>query len=187
MKASIGTICPFVNTHRMVRDYTCQFYLRAHELYGALEANDAARAKSLASWTARLRQEWPKVRVEAVEQGPSNTLPVGTNVQVRAGVQLGSLLPVDVAVELYVGRLNPAGDIVNAASTPMKATGPGKHGSFSFEAATPCARSGLQGLTVRIRPNHPDLAARLLPGLICWAAAGAGVEPRGKESKHTVA
>ena len=174
MKASIGTICPFVNTHRMVRDYACQFYLRAHDLYGALAANDAARAKSLAAWTARVRQEWPKVRVEAVEQGPSVTLPVGTNVQVRARVQLGSLSPRDVAVELYLGRLNPAGDIVDAASTPMKPTGQDSQGSFSFETATPCARSGQHGLTVRIRPNHPDLALAFLPGLICWADARAG-------------
>jgi glycogen phosphorylase len=174
MKASIGAICPFVNTHRMVRDYTCQSYFRAHELYRALEADGAARARSLAAWTARVRQDWPNVRIEAVEQGPGVTLPVGTNVQVQARVQLGSLTPQDVAVELYLGRLNPAGDIFDAASTPMKPTGQNRLGSFLFETATPCARSGLHGLTVRIRPNHPDLAVSFLPGLICWADARVG-------------
>jgi starch phosphorylase len=178
MKASIGTLCHFVNTHRMVRDYTCQFYFPADELYRSLQANGAARAKSLAAWIARLRQEWPQVRIEAVEHGPSVTLPVGTNVQVRARVRLGSLTPQDVAVELYLGRLNPADEIVDAALTPMKPTGPSGQGNFLFEATTPCTRSGLHGFTVRLRPSHPDLAVPFLPGLICWADA-AQTGPRG--------
>ena len=49
-------------------------------------------------------------------------------------------------------------------------------GNFLFEATTPCARSGLHGLTVRVRPQHADLPVAFLPGLIFWADAGrAGV------------
>ena len=119
MKSSIGTICPFVNTHRMVKDYACQVYLKAHEQYRALETDGASRAKALAAWIARLRQEWRHVRIEAVEQAPDATLAVGTEVQVRTRVQLGSISPEDVAVEFYLGRLNPAGDFINAISAPM--------------------------------------------------------------------
>ena len=172
MKACIGSICPFVNTNRMVRDYTCQFYLRADELYRALEGGGAARARSLAAWTVRVRQQWPHVHIESVEQGPSATLLVGAGLQVRARVQLGSLSAQEVAVELYLGRLNPAGDIVDAASVPMKPAEQDGLGNFLFEATTPCARSGLHGLTVRVRPQHADLPVAFLPGLICWADAG---------------
>ena len=114
MKSSIGTICPFVNTHRMVKDYTCQVYLKAHEQYRALETDGASRAKALAAWIARLRQEWPLIRIEAVEQAPDAILAVGTEVRVRTRVQLGSLSPEDVAVEFYLGRLNPAGGFIDA-------------------------------------------------------------------------
>ena len=172
MKACIGSICPFVNTNRMVRDYTCQFYLRADELYRALEGSGAARAKSLAAWTVRVRQQWAHVHIESVEQGPSATLLVGAGLQVRARVQLGSLSAQEVAVELYLGRLNPAGDIVDAASVPMKPAEQDGQGNFLFEATTPCARSGLHGLIVRVRPHHTDLPVAFLPGLICWSNAG---------------
>ncbi len=174
MKASIGGLCHFVNTHRMVRDYAYQFYLPAHGLYRDLEANGAARAKELASWIARVRQEWPQVHIETVEQGPGVTLPVGTKVQVRARVRLGALSPQDVAVELHLGRLNPDGEIVEPASVPMKPTAGGSQGSTVFETTTPCGRSGLHGLTVRVRPHHPDLAVPFLPGLIRWADARGG-------------
>ena len=129
----------------------------------------ASRAKALAAWIARLRQEWPHIRIEAVEQAPDATLAVGTEVQVRTRVQLGSLSPEDVAVEFYLGRLNPAGDFINAISAPMNPVGKDSRGSFSFEAVTTCARSGIHGFTVRIRPHHPDLSVPFLPGLICWA------------------
>jgi starch phosphorylase len=169
MKASIGGICHFVNTHRMVKDYTCEFYLKAHQQYRALEGDRAARARSLATWIARVREQWPQVRITVVEYGPDTTLPVGTQLQVKASVQLGSLSPEDVAVELYLGRLNPAGDIVNADFTPMKALKSDSHGKLLFEAATPCSHSGMHGFTVRVRAYHPDLAVPFLPGLIGWA------------------
>jgi starch phosphorylase len=146
--------------------------LRADELYRALEASGAARAKSLAAWTVRVRQQWPQVRIESVEQGPSVTLLVGAGLQVRARVQLGSLSAQEVAAELYLGRLNPAGDIVDAASVPMKPAELDGQGNVLFEATTPCARSGLHGLIVRVRPHHTDLPVAFLPGLICWSNAG---------------
>ena len=133
--------------------------------------DNAARAKALAIWVARLHQEWPHVRIDAVERGPKGTLAVGTKVQVHTRVQLGSLLPEDVAVELYLGRLNPAGDFIHAILTPMEPVEKDDRGNFSFEAVTTCPESGMHGFTVRIRPHNPDLSVPFLPGLICWADA----------------
>jgi starch phosphorylase len=175
MKASISALCHFVNTHRMVSDYTCQFYANAHERFRRLEADSAARAKCLAAWMTRIRTGWGNVRVESVEDGPGRALLVGAQVRARARVQLGALTPEDVAVELYLGRLNAAGEIVGAEVTFMKTTGREAQGRYVFEATTvPCSKSGLHGFTVRVRPYHTDLAAAggtmpFLPGLITWA------------------
>jgi glycogen phosphorylase len=169
MKASIAVVCPFVNTHRMVRDYTCQFYLEAHRLYRNLEADGAARARQLAAWAVRIRQSWPQVRVETVEQGPETTLPVGTEIRVQAQVRLGELSPRDVSVETYVGLVNPTGDIVEATSKPMEPVTQDSSGLWSFETTAPCGRSGMHGLTVRLRPKHPDLADAFLHGFMSWA------------------
>jgi starch phosphorylase len=175
MKASIGTLCHFVNTHRMVSDYTCRFYMKAHAQFRLLEADSAARAKALAAWMAKVRAGWPQVHVESVEDGPGAALLVGTNVRAHARVQLGPLTPEDVAVEMYLGRVDPSGEMQDAETTLMKSTGRDANGRYIFEATTiPCAKSGLHGFTVRVRPHHPDLpapdgAAAFLPGLITWA------------------
>ncbi|MBV8215427.1 MAG: alpha-glucan family phosphorylase [Verrucomicrobia bacterium] len=170
MKASIATICPIVNTHRMVKDYTCEAYLRAHQHYCALKDDQAARAKALAAWISRIRQEWPRVRIDQLERGPQSSVAIGNKILVRGAIQLGALCPNDVAVELYLGRLNPAGDFIGATCTPMVPVQNDGKGGFTFEALTICAESGRHGFTVRVRPYHPDLNVPFLPGLICWAA-----------------
>ncbi len=170
MKASIATVCPFVNTHRMVKDYTEQFYLKANEHYGVLEAEGAVRARSLAAWMARVRQAWPEVRVESVEQRSNGSLLVGASLQGRARVRLGPLSPEDVRVELYVGRVDSSGDLSESAAIRMQPAGQDGDSQFRFEATAPCDRSGKYGFTVRVRPDHPDLTVPFLPGLICWAA-----------------
>ena len=83
-----------------------------------------------------------------MENGSGETLAVGTRMRVRAHVQLGSLKPDDVAVELYLGRVNAAGEIVEAETTLMKAAGNDPRGGAVFEAdPVMCARSGQHGFT----------------------------------------
>jgi starch phosphorylase len=119
----------------------------------------------------RVRQQWPQVRVEALEDGPAGDAKVGDLVQVRARLRLGGLCPADVTVELYLGAVDAAGELTQPATFPMRhAASPG-NGEHVFEAAgVPCCRSGMQGYTVRVLPHHPDLAARFVPGLITWAS-----------------
>ena len=75
-----------------------------------------------------------------------------------------------MAVELYHGRLNADGEIVNAVATAMSATGQGEGGSYTYEAQpVACSNSGQHGFTVRVLPYNPDLAVAMIPGLIVWA------------------
>ena len=45
MKASIGTLCPFFNTHRMVREYAERSTCRRIERFRRLDAGDVARGQ----------------------------------------------------------------------------------------------------------------------------------------------
>jgi starch phosphorylase len=88
----------------------------------------------------------------------------------RAKVQLGGLKPGDVAVQMYTGRLNATGEIVDAETTPMHLAGDDGKGVYTFESdPTPWRVSGLHGYTVRVLPAHAALHCNHLPGLITWA------------------
>jgi len=170
MKASIGKLCHFFNTHRMVREYTERFYLPAAARYRQLTADEIARARALAAWKARVQEGWSQIRIEAVDAGPPTELQIGGAVQAQARIHLGNLTPDDVMVELYLGRVDADGEIVEAEATPMQPVGLAEEGSYLFEvSAVPCRKSGLHGYTVRVLSYHPDLPTPFLPGLIVWA------------------
>jgi len=177
MKASIGRLCHFFNTHRMVREYTERFYLPAASRYEQLTDKGMDRAKALAAWKARVQENWAQVSIEALDAEPLTELRVGGAVRAQARVHLGKLTPDDVTVEIYLGRVDADGNIVEAEATPMQPVGPATEGSYLFEAsAVPCRRSGLHGYSVRVLPRHPDLTSPFLPGLITWATPNGKAE-----------
>ncbi len=179
MSASMEAFNARYATHRMVREYGERFYLPAGDRVQAMAADGYRRARDLAAWKGRVRQAWPNVAVTAVEivDGPSETADpelsaqvlVGDTIRVRARVQLGSLTPDDVLVELYVGRVDARGELIEAGTSAMAPVAQ-PDASLSFETrAEPCCRSGLHGYTVRVRPRHPDLVDLWEMGLVCWA------------------
>jgi starch phosphorylase len=170
MKASTGALCYFFNTHRMVQEYTERFYLPSADHYQQFTANEAARAKNLATWRMCVRDGWPQVRIETVESEPFTELQVGVEFWVRATVYLGDLTPDDVRVELYLGRVDAAGELLEAETMPMQFVKQAGIGRYCFEAtAVSCYTSGRHGYTVRVLPHHADLITPFLPGLIVWA------------------
>jgi starch phosphorylase len=172
MKASIGNLCHYFNTHRMVREYTERFYLPAAERQGRLAADGMARARSLAAWKERVRDQWSRVRVESVTADSLDGVQVNSEIKAQAEVSLGALTPDDVSVELYVGLVNADNEIVGARAIPMRPVGDGGDGRYRFEVSSvACCRSGLHGFTVRALPRHSDLGVSYLPGLIVWAQA----------------
>ncbi|MEN6607105.1 MAG: alpha-glucan family phosphorylase [Bryobacteraceae bacterium] len=170
MKASLGTLCHQFNTHRMVRQYTEEFYLIAHERLQRLSADNCAQARSLAAWLERVTRSWGEVRIEAGEGG-EQVMQVGERLKVRAYVQLGPLTPDDVSVEMYYGRLDADGEIQEGISMRLDAAGPGDGGRYLYEGDAPaCTRSGMHGYTIRVLPYQVEMSCAFEPGLITWAS-----------------
>jgi starch phosphorylase len=171
MKSSISHLCPTFNMQRVVKQYAGS-YVTAHERYQRLTAEESARAKALAAWVSRIRANWAQVRVERIAALAATELAVGSQIQVRAWIRLGAISREEVAVELYLGRLDSAGEITDAVAIPMQPAGQSPEGLCIFEAAgVPCTGSGLHGYTVRVLPFHADEAKAFLPGIITWAEA----------------
>jgi starch phosphorylase len=175
MKTAIGALCPVFNMQRVVYEYTTDFYLMAHARYQQLIADGGSRARDLAAWHTRIRAAWQQVTVESVDTLPSKVLTAGSRVDVRARVGLGSLGAGEVAVELYLGKLDARFEITDPVAIPMELEGEAYDGSATFVASeVPCRDSGLHGYTVRVLPFHPDAPETFLPGLIRWADGTAG-------------
>ncbi len=169
IKASMRTICPMFNTDRMIQEYTDRMYAPAAERWRKLTADGYAGAKALSQWKRAMARHWEGVRIEQVEANDDVELAVGKRLTIRARVRLGKVKPEDVAVELYHGRIDTHGQLVEAMSQPMEHQETLPDETYWFHGEVTCRRSGRHGYAIRILPKHPDLVHRYDTGLILWS------------------
>ncbi|UCG49507.1 MAG: alpha-glucan family phosphorylase [Phycisphaerales bacterium] len=181
VKNSIKWIAPRFNTHRMVAEYTRRFYNPSAARYRYLTAEAMARARAFSKWKSEIRQAWPEIAVKDVvmeinggEGGEQldprqPQLKVGSTLNVRALIKLGSVRPEDVSVELYHGPVDIWGNIREGASVRMGCERAAEaQGEYWFVGAMPCTRTGQHGVAVRLLPMHSDLTNPHELGLILW-------------------
>ncbi len=174
MKHSMCQIGPAFNTHRMVREYAEQLYLPAEGRFQRLAASEAAEAKALAAWRARVRRHWGEIRIASlgadVGDQIADGVPITAQVTVTAHIHLGSLSPEDVSVRVYCGSVDPQGELEDCAVVPMAAQDRDEDGAHIYRGVVALSSSGLQGYTVNILPQHPSLKTPHIPGLTIWAS-----------------
>ncbi len=133
-----------------------------------LSRDGFAAAKDLSQWKRALGNQWGEVRIEEVQANDTAELPVGSQVHVRAKVRLGEVKPEDVAVELFHGRVDARGELVEGHAETLECKQKLDNGSYWFHGQIPCRRSGRHGYAVRVLPRHDDLPHRYDTGLILW-------------------
>lgn len=169
MKNSLDKLCPQFNTNRMVREYTENFYMPAMEKFQHFIEDSFSAAKNLAEWRARILIEWSNVNIQNVETNLNAHLKVGDTLEVKAAINLGSLSPKDVLVELYVGQLDAKGKFIKPRTVEMKPQGKGSSPHTFVTGPVSIQTSGRHGYSVRIMPLHPELVGKFETGLVQWA------------------
>lgn len=169
MKTAMSHLVPVFNTDRMVHQYFNEHYKPTFERYNTLKADNAKRARELALWKQKIRKNWGDIKIKKVESGETGPFEVGNTIAVRTAVNLGNLLPEDVAVELYTGMVDSDGSLIDTEPIPMKFI-QNKGKDFIFEGYIPFKKSGKAGYSVRVLPSNHDMASYQDLMLIEWAS-----------------
>ena len=182
IRHTLATLSPELSAERMVREYVERLYIPAAEAERAMAADDHEAARELSAWKDRVRAAWPGVSVVHVESGGLDDTPqVGDVLHVRAHIQLGSLEPADVAVEVIYGHAVHGDELSDAAAVALttsgasadRASGDPEGGSAPAErvysGTVELSRAGSFGYTVRVVPKHAHLASAAELGLIAVA------------------
>ena len=173
IKDSIGSLGPKVMASRMVKDYVHQMYEPTAAQADALAADHYARARALAAWKERVAADWSSVKVLEVESDDTpGMVDLGCSRSVTVSVELGSLTPDDVAVELLHGPVAAGDELAETKVVRLSLAGSGSSagaGPYRYKGSFICDRSGRHGYTVRIVPAHPDLVASVELGCVAWA------------------
>jgi len=166
VRHTLQTLGPKVLASRMVRDYTVDYYVRAAAAYSAVAQDDFAGARELAGFRRRVESAWPQVKVVQVDSaGLAGTPVIGSELTLRARIDLGGLAPADVVVQAVLGRVSPDDDLSEVTTIDMSHAGTDS-GSELYAVQTPVPLSGAVGYTVRVLPHHPLLACDAELGLV---------------------
>jgi starch phosphorylase len=169
MKNCMRQIGQSMSSHRMLMDYSNNFYFPALKNYRRIVKDDYAESKSLAVYFGKLRQAWDSLKIAKIESNAKPVMQRGDALTVTAFVDLGVLNPYELKVELYHGSISSqSSQIENAHRTEMKHAG--HEGNLNlFQVRIECEDTGMQGHTVRILPKHEALVHPYRTGLIKWA------------------
>jgi starch phosphorylase len=169
MRNSIKDLVPRFSSHRMVNDYFERFYRQSSQRYNSLTANSFKGATDQAAWCNKLMTSWGELSVLDVQSPDLSTVTVGQDIPVTARVRLGSLVPEDITVELYFGKMSHQGEFEDREILPLTPVKELEPSVWSYQGQIPCSRPGRFGYTARITPSREKLGNPLVLGLITWA------------------
>lgn len=169
MKDAIRINCPFFNTARMVREYAERGYFSASDRFAIMTADNYSAAKEISRWRSHLNEQWYHIKIINVDIDATSDLQVNQNVGVKARIYLAGLTPNDVQIQLYQGAINAEGQITNGMSVIMDYQGQDNQNVSIYTGNIIYTSSGLQGLSLRVLPNHPHLSSPYEPRVIIWA------------------
>ena len=168
MKQCIGTLAPAFNTNRMVQEYTEKYYVPAYRRSKMLGANGLKNAIKLARAKERLRDGWSTLRIDEVEANTDAPLGVHQQLNITVVASLGTLMPEELRVQAYVGRLDNDNQVYGGRAfdlTHMEHLGHGRH---RFRGVVRMRTSGRHGFAIRIVPGGEMFEGTREPGLIFW-------------------
>jgi starch phosphorylase len=161
IRESMARLTPEFSANRAVRQYVEEHYLRLASAYCGRAQNQGSAAADLLAWERRMAERWHEVRVGAVEVSNQDG-----QYSYRVEVDLGSIQPTDVKVEIYAESLD-GGSPFRAPMAPASSAEDPARGTRFYTAAVPANRPA-SDYTPRVVPQRNDAFVPLECALIEW-------------------
>ena len=168
VKRSMQALAPRFNTHRMVQQYTEEFYMPRFIASQAMRCSNFAGTAAFVEWRRHLDSVWHEVAVLDVDIRDGD-VEIGSSTTIHARVALGQLCARDVLVQLYYGMLDSAGAIREGNAVDMRLERENGGGAFTYAADHVYLKTGHVGFSVRVLPYHEYLHSSIVPDKIVWA------------------
>ena len=168
MKCSMREVGKGFSSHRMLKEYSEQFYLPALENARKLASADFRPAQDVAAYIKKAREAWPRTGISEMKTDAVPVMDRGDTITIEAIVELGGLEPSEAAVELYHGPLSSRDEIEKAERAEMSPV-ERRGTAWVYRVSVVCTQTGKHGYAVRIMPKHPSLVSPYVPGLVRWA------------------
>ena len=168
MRRSLATIPARFNTDRMLRDYHELAYDDLARQSVELSADKRAALKELVREESRVRKGFADVAFVSARMADLDGLRMGDTIDVHGELELGTLAPGDVEVELVI-REEPADEARELERVPLPFVGKPRGGVHAFEGSWRLERSGRYSYGIRARARTAGSLEDALGDLVLWA------------------
>lgn len=171
MKNSMKNLGPVFNTGRMVSQYTDEYYIKALNRRKFILENDWDEAKKYSAWKSKINKNWKNIKFIAItEENNKSEIKVDSTYRIKTEIDLGKLLPEDVEVQIYYGKVDQRFEVGANDNVIMNYVGTNTEtGIHNFEGEIKCKDTGHFGYTLRALPKHQLLHNPFELNLIHWA------------------
>jgi starch phosphorylase len=167
MKKSMQTLAARYNTHRMLQDYLHRFYIPCSLKSNQIQSDDFNGVREFAAWIKHLRANWSHLQILDKRTENRTGILVGGTLSVEVSLFLGYLIPDDLSVEVYFGRVDSKANFLDRSTMTLLPSHHEKNKAV-FKGNIPCSRVGRFGFKIRVLPSHPCLTNPYSLGLILW-------------------
>ncbi len=161
MRESMTRLTSQFSANRAVREYTEKYYLPGAMTYRERAANHGAYGESLLQWKRELAAHWASLRFGQLHVASS-----AQTHSLKVEINLGSLRPENVRVQVYADSLNGEPPLVSEMTESGGELEPS--GGWRIYAAQVVASRPASDYTPRIVPSHPGARIPLEDAHILW-------------------
>jgi glycogen phosphorylase/synthase len=169
VKNTMVRIAPEFTMKRMIDDYYENYYSKLAKRHKYIKKNDFEKAKELAAWKARIREEWDNIEVinYSFERTEENIYKSGHDYKAEIALHVKNIPKENVGVEFIITQLDKNGEYRYVDKEEFKLVSC-KAGKCLYRATLVPERAGSFYYGIRIYPKHEDLPHRQDFYLLRW-------------------
>ena len=167
MKWSIKTVGGVYNTSRMLVDYLNKFYVPQMNRLARI-SNDVEGVNNYLEWEKELKSKWPLIKITPTTDLEELAVNAGNNLEMSCKVFLNGIAPECVTVEVYCGRLDETGKMINSLYSEMSVAGETNESEYEYKTNLCIDEGGNYGYTFRVLPKHELLINKHDLSLCKW-------------------
>lgn len=161
IKNTFAQVAPNFTTARMIKDYQDRFYTPQAERSARLVASDYKLAKEIAVWKSVVSSVWDQIEVKNVQitDGITNVLKIGEVYPARVVVDIKSLKPEDLNVEMVIteNSKDSRPELIECLPFVVEKS---EGQVITYKLELNLMNAGAFGYAIRIVPNHQELPHR---------------------------
>ncbi len=166
MKNSIISTGGKYSTSRMVSDYTDKLYIPLCNLYNKYYTS-LEEVGRFNEWKSKMYQNWKNIEITQEKNVENITIDAGNTIEVKCKVKLANILPEDIEVQAYYGKIKENGIVEKIKVIPMELVGENKN-IYTYRAEIDLTTGGDYGYTFRVMPKNEMLLDNANMDLIKW-------------------